>query len=186
VAEPEAGAPVERVEGEHEEDVQALPAVQRVDDRRTALPLAAPRSPSTGMPVLPKAPIQRSVADEVQSELPLEAPRLAPRPAEDRGAAAMTVTRRPMAAVQRAPETSSASRPESSAPRLPLAPNPARVAERVQREETSTASPSVESTFAKSQTEEVPAKAPSLNLYDLARRIYPILKRMLAIERERR
>jgi hypothetical protein len=152
----------------------------------SAPPLEPPASPQAAeVAVLPRTLVQRKPADVGEAELTLEVPRALARRADTPPAESMAMTRRPMAVVQRAVEPAPQPRPEPARPSLPLAMSATQASDVIQRKKTSK---EIETTSTESidESTETPASTAGPNLQDLARRIYPILKRMLSIERERR
>ncbi len=145
------------------------------------LPLAAPRgempAPASVAPTIQRMPDDSAPMPQAMPLVALREPTPGPQAAT-----------KPMAIVQRKPAEIATATLDLPFPTLPLARVAPSPSSQIQREiSTDTASP--DTTTTRSSVDESSGgegKKSTVDLNDLARRIYPILKRMLAIERERR
>ncbi|MEK6573926.1 MAG: hypothetical protein AABZ58_06370, partial [Chloroflexota bacterium] len=180
-------------------DEGAAEIVERGDIHEEQRPAAhVDRAPKPPRPLAVRPAIQRMPSVEQTAVLPQVRAQVETEtsvgPVRLAGAAAPAIQRMPGsgALTLRSPrpaerETKPAARVEPKRAELPLAPAASRApAQRVQRkegEESTTAGSTP--TVTEQQPAEETGKAP-MSLNELARKVYPLLKRMLAIERERR
>lgn len=150
--------------------------------RRAELPLATPRTvgaaPIAVAPTIQRMPAEETASPDVMPLVSMPEPRPAPQ-AEPK----------PMAIVQRKPAEAATATATLPFPTLPLArvtPSASSQIQRAETETTTSASTPTDTGSSSSDKSKPDTQKSTVDLNDLARRIYPILKRMLAVERERR
>jgi protein TonB len=130
----------------------------------------------------PREPVERALP-LARRAVPMAVQRMAEAEKVDRPQIQPALSESSMGVMQRVAE--SPARPRPAPPSLPLAANVSRAPAAVQRAN-GTGSVTTEAESRGSEVVEEQRPAAAQDLHALARKIYPLLKRMLAIERERR